>query len=369
MKTKGTKRESGLALLTVVGVMFLLLILGSAMISLVATGRATSLDSLQATQAFYVADGGTQYILMNQFAGDTDFSDNLSPTDPPFGPNAISLGAGRFWIEYLNQQADSITVRVTARVGDAVRVIQQAAGQGGSGEQYVTLADGNLNMNSSSGDIYGDVAVTGNTSIPEEVVVHGNIVQNPVLTVPSLDFSVYEAMCDTTIAGSYVVNANDTGDLCVTGSATIQGNVTFNGLLYVGGSVQVQGNNVIFNGSLVSEGNINADGRTGLRFNAQPGPNPGTHMPAIAADGNLSIKNADGAVINGVVWNTGNIDLSNSDGLDFRGSFMSGGNVLINSASGVSITFDSDLSAGIPGLQGGGGAVTGSLSLSGCNSN
>jgi len=44
---------------------------------------------------------------------------------------------------------------------------------------------------------------------------------------------------------------------------------------------------------------------------------------------------------------------------------MAGGNVILNSANNMNITFDSTLTVGVPGLSGGGGSQSGSLSLSG----
>jgi hypothetical protein len=343
--------------------MLLFGILGTSTVHLTANMLASANEDLQSSQAFYVAEGGLQYVHMSQLNGDSDFSDNVPPTDPPFGNNAIALSPGEFWVEYLNQATDSVTVKITSRVGSAVRVIEQSAGQSGTGQQYVTMAGGNINANGSSGNIYGDVGLRGNINVDEDVVVNGNIYEDPNLVLPTLDFNTYEAMCDSTHSGNLTISSNYTGDLCVTGNVKINAGVTYTGLLYADGNIDIQGDNVVVNGSLLSEGNVVADHRDGLQFNAQEIA-PGQHMPAIANMGNLSIKDSDGMVVNGVIWNDGNLDLTNSDDLQYRGSFMIGGNVILNSTSNISVTFDADLLAGIPGLSGGGGTQTGSLSLS-----
>lgn len=337
--------------------------MGITMVYLTANIISGSNEDLQSSQAFYVGEGGLQYVMMNQLGGDTDFSDNVSPTDPPFGANSISLSPGEFWVEYQNQQTNSVKVKITSRVGSAVRVIEQQAGQGGVSRQYVTLASGNLNANSSSGNIYGDVGLRGNVNMSDQVTVHGNIYQDPAIELPALDFDVYEDMCTSVYQGSKVFSSNYTGNLCVTGSVVFYSNVTYTGLLYVEGNVHIQGSNVVINGSLITEGNLNADHQSGLQFNAQVVN--GQHMPAIATNGNLSIKNSDGMRVTGVIWNDGNIDLSNSDNLQYTGSFMAGGNILINSASNLTLTFDADLLVGVPGLSNMGGGQSGSLSLSG----
>ena len=301
---------------------------------------------------------------MNELNGDSDFSDNVSPTDPPFGADSIALSPGEFWVEYLNQADDTVTVKVTARVGDAVRVIEQTAGQGGSGYEYVTIAGGNLNMISSSGTISGDVGLTGSANIDPDVVVNGNIVEDPTLEVPTLDFPTYEAMCDSTHSGNMTFSSDYTGDLCVTGNVTFNAGVTYTGLLYAGGNVTINGDNVVINGTIVAEGNVNGDNQTGLQFNAQP-LDPDVHMPAIATDGVLSLKNADNLQVNGVVWSDGSPDFTNTDNMVYTGSFITNGNVLMNNANNLTLTFDAALLAGIPGLTGGGVDTTGSLSLSG----
>lgn len=354
-----------MALIAVLLGMLLFSIMGTTMVFITANNLASSNEDLTGSQAFYVAEGGMQYVEMSQLNGDANFSDNVSPTDPPFGARSINLFPGKFWVEYVNPQQSSMTVRLTAKVGNAVRVIEQQAAQHGTGRQYVAMVGGNLNANNANGDIYGDLGLKGQANLNEPAtMVHGNIYQDPTLQLPTLDFNTYKNMCSSTYQGSKTFSSNYTGNLCVTGSATINANVTYTGLLYVMGSVSINGNNVVINGTLISDANISADHRKGLQFKADAS-NPSQHMPAIAAKGNVSIKDSDEMVVKGVVWGSGNIDLSNSDDLKYTGSFMSGGNVLLNSAREMSITFDSSFVVGVPGLSGFGGAQSGSLTLSG----
>lgn len=352
-----------LVVATILGMLFFG-IMGTTLVNITANNLSSATEDLQGSQAFYVAEGGMQYVQMNKLNGDSNFADNIPPTDPPFGANAISLSPGQFWVEYMNVTPDTVTVKITSRVGTAVRVIEQNAAQGGSGVQYVTMADGNLSIDDSTGNVFGDVAVTGSYDIDPDVTVNGNIVSDPDLEIPTIDFPTYEAMCDSTHSGNLTISANYTGDLCVTGNVTISAGVTYTGLLYVGGNLAINANNVVFNGSTVVEGNIQGNGRTGLQFNAQP-INPDEHMPAILTQGNLSFEDADNLTIYGVVWTDGNLSFDDSDNLTYTGSFMTDGNVTIDDVTGLTLTFDADVVAGIPGLSGGGGAVTGSLSLSG----
>lgn len=348
--------------LTSIMIMLFLGILGTSFNYMTATRLAGATEDLGSAQAFYVAEGGLQYTAMKYLNGDSDYSDNVSPTGDPFGGTPVTLGEGQFWVEYSDQVADSITVKVTARVGNAVRAVQVSAGQDSTGFNFVTLAGGNINMNDSTGDLFGDVGITGQANIDEDVTVHGDITEDPTLEIPTMDMGIYEGMCDETHVGNKTFNADYTGDLCVTGNVIFNDNVTYTGVLYVGGNVTISGDNVVINGSIVSEGNLNGDNRSGLQFNAQPGPDPGTHMPAIVTNGIISLKNDDGMQVNGVIWSDGNIDLTNSDNVNYTGSFITNGNLIANTTLNFQLTFDADLLVGVPGLgelgEGAGTAVS-----------
>ena len=356
--------KNGMAVLVIVIGMLIFSALGLGLVAMITDNISANTDQLQAAQTFYVAEGGLQYILMNQFNGDVNFSDNISPTDPPFGASSIALGPGQFWIEYSNQQPTSINIKVTAKIGNAVRTVQVTGGGGGSGYQYVTLGGGNLSITNSTGNVYGDAAVSGSATIGPNVTVHGNIVSNVNnLDQPTIDFQTYRNMTTTSYSGTHTFSANTIGNIYVSGNVTINANVTFTGVLYAGGNVALNGSNIHINGTLVSEGNISGSNLTGLQFISQPVPP--TQMPAILTNGNLSLQNDDNMQINGIVWTDDNLNFSNSDNFNYHGSFMTGGNTTIDHVTGLTLTFDSGVMASIPGLQGGGtGQQTGSLTLS-----
>ncbi len=355
-----------MAIITVLLAMFLLGSMGVSMVSVTGADVESQADDLTSQQAANVAEGGIQYILMSQFNGDSDFSDNVSPTGTPYGGTPVTLSPGQFWVEYSNQSTTAATIKVTAKVGDAVRTVTQSVGQEGSGYSYVTMVNGNINMTSSSGDVYGDAGLHGNANIGASVTVHGNITKDLSLAVPSLSFSPYQAMCTTTHIGNLTITGSYTGNRCVTGNVTITAGATVNGVMYTSGNVTFAGNNATINGTVVAEGNITGDNRTGLKF-LSVALDATTHMPALAAHGNVNLQNADGLKVSGAVWNSGNLNFSNTDNLDFTGSFMGGGNFNMNSATNLSVQFSSDLLVGVPGMSGVGSSST-SLSLSGWKS-
>src|SRR5579885_3773925 len=132
-----------MAFITVILGMLLFGAMGLSLVSIVSDNLSGSADDMEATQAFYVADGGLQYTIEKELNGDSNFSDNTSPTGAPFGGTPVSLGAGQFWIEYSNQSQNGIDVKVTGKVGNSVRVVRQTIDRSGSGYKYGVMMGGN----------------------------------------------------------------------------------------------------------------------------------------------------------------------------------------------------------------------------------
>ncbi len=360
--------EEGMALVAVIMGMLILSAIGVTMTHFVSSNAASASDDLQSSQAFYVAEGGMQYVLMNQLNGDSDYSNNVSPTAAPFGAPSISLNPGQFWVEYLNETSTSMTARVTARVGNATRAVQQAVTLGGSGFKYVTMAKGNLSITNTTGTVSGDVVMSGNYSIAPTVTMLGNVTSNPNLTIPPLDMSVYRNMTTSTYTGTMTISGNYTGNTYITKNLNINAGSTINGVLYVHGNVAFNGNNIVVNGTIVTDGNLNCANRTGLQFISQP-IDANHQMPAIVVDGNVGdFTNADNMKVRGLVWSTGNLSLNNTDNLDYVGSFMVDGNASFDTMTNFKLSFNSTYVTGVPGMTDLGGSNTASMVLSGWQS-
>lgn len=359
-------KQDGMIFIGTLMAMLFFSAMAASMNYLTATTTAGSIDDSQATQALYVADGGMQYIQMSQLNNDMNFSDNVSPTEDPFGGTSITLGAGQFWVEYLNKTASTMTVRVTSRVGNAVKVISQNVTRANNPNEFAVMAGGNFNSNSSTGVINGNIALTGNANIDTDIVHNGTVTSSPTMTMPQLDFNLYKAMCASTYVGNLVISANYTGNLCVTGTVLIRDNVTYTGLLYATGNVTISGNNVTINGSIFSEGNFRADHNAGLSIRTSTS-NPTQMMPAIASKGNLSIVGSDNMIVEGYAWTEGNLDFGNSDHYRVRGALVAGGdfngNIIMNSTEDLSLTFDATYMTGMVGYTPG-GIPSGPLTIS-----
>ncbi len=346
--------------------------MGLSLVSVVSDNLSGSTDDLETAQAFYVADGGMQYTIMKELNGDSNFSDNVSPTGAPFGGTPVSFNPGQFWIEYSNQSQNGIDVKVTGKVGNSVRVVRWTIDRSGSGYKDGTMMGGNFiaSASTSTGDIYGNAGISGNINLGTNVVVHGTLAQDPTLVPPSIDSLVYKNMCTTTVSGNYTVSSNYSGNLCVLGgNVTFSGNLTYTGLLYTNGNITFNGNNLTVNGTIVAEGSVDGSkggaGLNHLQFNAQPSAD-GTYMPAILGNGStFTFQKAQNMTVHGVLWNPHNpMNMKQMNNLDLTGSFIAGGNVDLSSSTHMKITFDWDYLVGIPGLSGGSHTLT-SLGVNG----
>ena len=354
------QNQKGTAFFGVVLAMLFFTTMGITTVSLVANDSTGATGNLNGSQSFYVAEGGLQHVIMNELAEDTDFGDNVSPTDAPFGANSIALGDGEFWVEYLNQSSSSIDVRVTAQVGNAVRVVQQTVTPGSY--PYSALVDGNFSLNNTEGTIDGDIGVNGNYN-GDDMAVTGTIYEDMDIDMPTVDFAEYLDLIDTTQNGNYTISSDYTGNLRVTGNLKIDGNITITGILYVDGNVDFDGDNVTVNGTIVTEGNLNGNNHDDLSFLAQP-LDDGTQMPALVVDGNITINNSENITIAGTVWADGNINMNSMENVNFVGSLISNGNINLENGEDIQLVFESDYMEGllgfsdIPGAPGGGGGLT-----------
>jgi len=357
--------DRGSALIAVLLAVFLFGAIGATVSSLTASNLASSTEDFEGSQAFQVAEGGMQWVLMNQLTGDSDFSNNASPTGAPLSAKSIALGSGEFWVEYTNVQPSQMTVKVTSRVGKSVRVVEQQAGQvtQQGGHKEVILAWGNTVL-SNSGDIYGDVAMVSGNMTTVGVKLHGTAYQDPKLALPWLDREAYRSMCTKTYSSAKTILSKTTinGNVCYKGNVEIQGNVTVNGLLFVDGEIAVQGSNVTINGSMIATGNISGGWSNNVQFNA--GTQGSTHMPALAGH-YINFDRMNNLQINGLFWSDRDVTIVNSNNAQITGTLVSMRTITMTSDSNLALTFSSNLLTGIPGFQYDAGTASTTLALSG----
>jgi len=352
--------EQGIVFIAMVVGMMVLSIFGLTIAALVSNQMTSSIQKLQSAQAFYIADGGLQYILMDELDGDPDLSDNVSPTDPPFGPTSITMGRGEFWVEYSNQEVSSIDIKVTARVRDSIREVEGRISRNEFDVNAATMVDGNISIANTTGEIYGAVLANGtNMSIDDAVVnlpAANDWIAEADIIVPDILLSVYDAMTTSTHIGNLTITSAMspyTANIHVTGNLTIGDDVIVKGLFYAEGGIVVKGGGTtgsIINGTLVSEGNINIQNGNIVHITAQA-IDADHHMPAIVSTGTLSIS-ATETIITGLVW-TGSVGTtSNCETFTLTGALICQQNANIANVEDLSIIYDPTVLGGIPGLVG-----------------
>lgn len=242
MMDKLKKNERGFSLIIVIFAILFLGVMGLAMNLILSTFTDSSILEMRGAQAFYVAEGGKEYILKSQFANDTNYADNVSPTGAPFGGSPITLGPGQFWVQYYNLTTDDGRIVITGRVGSSVRVVSQnfkstySNGVSSGGNTTMTQSQ------SGGGLLNGDLSCGATCSIDPGYTVGGTITSGTGIAPPASSFQALVARTTSTV-GSLNING-DYG----TAAAPIYVHVT--------GNVSIGDNAGTIYGMIVSDGNI-----------------------------------------------------------------------------------------------------------------
>ncbi len=360
------KNQQGFSLVTVIFVMLVLGSMGVGLSSSLSPQVVSSNMQNQGDQAFFIADGGLQYVIKEYFADDSDFSDNVAPTPAPFGNTPITLGSGQFWVEYSGQSSTATTVTVTSRVGSSVRAVQQTVTKPASASgpyAYALHGNGNLSMQGGTGVIDGDLSAGGNISKQDDWTINGATYAQNSEDAPDIDLDDYIAMTSSTYNGNLAISGNYNTSIRVTGNLTINSNTTINANIVANGNITI-GSNVTINGFVAAGGNISMNNETGLNFSgAVIGPE-GTALAVLAANGNISMNTAKNgsASVNGYIVTGGNMSFNagKDSTLAINGFVLAHGNASISNQGIVTITYDENLA--ISASSGGSGS---GLTLSG----
>jgi hypothetical protein len=348
MRRKISRGEKGFSLITVIFVMMLLSSVGIGMSNVLSTQALTTVESYQSEQALYVADGGLQHTISNQWMGDTDFSDNVSPTPAPYANGSIPLSNGEFWVQYSNQSASAVTITVTSRVENSIRKVRQTLTlqAGDTPYDYAVYGNGNLSLQGGTGTINGNISAGGNISNADNWTINGSETPNNSVALPDVDvINDYSSFTSSTYSGNTTISGNYSTNIYITGNLDISSNTTINGYIVVGGNIKI-GSNVTVNGMLAAAGNIDANNETNLNFNSILGPS-GETIPALVASGNLSLGiSKDGvASVNGYMRAEGNLHITNQKDSTFtlNGFMVANGNFSASNQGIVTINYNAAL--------------------------
>lgn len=303
--------KNGFAILTVVFVMVVFAVLGTAVVSYVTTAGNEMMDEYQSEQAFAVGEAGLQYTA-EELQNDTDWSGNTGTTK--------SFGPGSFTTSYLAQTVNTATVRSVGTVGGISRTMQQDFSSGYpkafSKGIYVNR---NIDVNAgATGHVYGDVTAGQNINETAGVTFHNTIEENsPTASVPTPNWAYLQSIATNVISGNYTfASGTYTGRYYITGNATIRSNVTING-------------------SIFTRGNVNSSNRSNITITAT------APYPAVVAQNGATFNSVPNLNITGWIHGTTSVAFTNGATITLNGGISSGQDVLFSGGtSTVSLTYN-----------------------------
>ena len=120
-KTGRQGNQKGAALIAVVIIIVILAFMGVMFLSMVNTASLTSVNDMQSTQALYVAEGGTEYILGNRV-----FPNYSLTTATTLGAGSFTVATPAYLTAALTNVATTVTVNSTTGFPGAGRIIIDA---------------------------------------------------------------------------------------------------------------------------------------------------------------------------------------------------------------------------------------------------
>jgi len=345
------KHSEGFSVISLIFGMLLLSAIGMNMSPLVSTKAMSELAYLKGQEAFYVAEGGLDYILAKEFMndGDSDFSTNVSPTGAPFGGTPIALGQGQFWVVYLNLTKDSGDVLVTARVGNSVRQVQQTINRASLAASALQ-SGGNTDLSESQsggGLIEGDISYGGNFSSDPGYSILGNIAGGA--QPPAVDLTTLINLTTSTYTGNLTIDGNYSNNTHVTGDVDIEDEGTITGIIVADGDVTIDVKQSGFRnvtGTIAAAGNISGNFKQQSVATFQPQAAGGAMQPMFYAGGNIELDFHQQTTVTfrGLIHAGGNIDLKlrQQDSVSVEGALMANGNIEVDSKQQSFLTIDKE---------------------------
>lgn len=359
-KQGNQKGERGFSLITVVFVMLALSSLGIGLTTNLSTMSHGSIEELDYHKVFYVADGGLQTVLSQQFLGDTDYSDNVAPTPAPYEVGGIALGDGTFWVEYSSQSVDAVTLTVTAQINNSIRIVRQTITKPPSEAfGYAMYSQDNMNINGGNGTINGSISSGGNISNNDGWTINGGQSSSNTVELPEVNVvEDYSPYTDSSHAGDLTISGEYNQNIYVTGNVTIAAGTTINGIIVTAGNAEI-GDNVTLNGMLAATGNIgSAPNVEGINFTGTTN-SLNAVLPLLVAEGSITMNTAKDTTveIDGYIMAEGSIHLNTGKDstLVIDGLLISHNLVQINNQGNVTLNYDAAMAAN---LSSGTGSIT-----------
>lgn len=321
-------KNKGYALIVTIYVVIVFAVVGITVAAFIASESIANALALSGLKAVHVAEGGAEYILVNDLVSDNDWSDNNGQTY-----SNISLGEGVFDAAIRSSSEGSCTVEVTGYInrgnpisGIARRVrIEVAKDVNLALINAVAAIGGRINMNNTTGSINGGDLVSTDDVV---VAMGGNygVSSYESISAPFIDWIQYKNLAVS--QGNYYG-----GDLTLS-------NVTKNGIIFVGGNVRID-DDVTINGSLIVQGKINMNNTERLYISSE------AYYPALASavlvTGESAMINGthlEDSYINGLIYSAGNITFNVIDNVTVVGAMLSEGRISMVNGVNFNLTYD-----------------------------
>lgn len=304
------KNKQGIVFITALAMMFILLTLGMAYMMITRSETTITANQINALKVFYAAEAGVEHSIAELIAGTDVDGDGL-------GNVSGSLGSYSYAAAY-DSAASKITSVGTAGIL-ASRTIEVEINLG-SFTGALQIAK-NINANSTSGTITGNVDAGGNINL-DSLVINGTVTEKKEdIIIPSPSFEDYKADADYTYSGKTTFASNPP-----------------DGIHYIDGNLTIKGNNITVNGTLVVTGNLIMNSAEGFTIT------PEGDYPAIVVGNNFNANSIEDSTFNGLIYVGNNATFNSWDNTQIVDGAIVSGNLLdLNSGPNVTINFNPSL--------------------------
>ncbi|MBA4393787.1 MAG: hypothetical protein C0407_09575 [Desulfobacca sp.] len=287
------KREDGISVIALIVAILLLGSIGYIMSSLMSGSQESVPRILDSSRAFYIAQGGVEYV-GKYLNGQSSWMSLISP------PTSQTLGTGNFTVTYSPVDASNLNATITGNSGTAHRGISVSYRKSG----FAIRSQGGISMGNNAvldcdpSDPFNQICNSTNLntcpctqqSTPVSAMLPITVPNSPVPPAPAIGCNI--SGIQTIPAGTYYCSAgmifNNNANVSVSGSVTIftttftlNNNVRFNSpgsaanlLILAQGNVNLN-NNARFRGAIYAPGyDINISNNvifTGFFAGGRPG--------------------------------------------------------------------------------------------------
>ncbi len=303
----GVRYKQGIAFITALAMMFILLTLGAAYLMIARSEIQVNTNQMNALRAFYVAESGIEHAVAELKEGTDIDGDGL-------GTVSGSLDGYNYSVTY---GPVTSTITSVGTVEQASRSIEVKISM--SGFTGALQVGANIDASSTSGTVTGNVDA-GHILDLDSLVIEGTVTDHDGdLAVPSPTFSSYEAIADYVYDGNQVFDVDPPP-----------------GIHYINGNLTIE-NNITINGTVVVTKGLNMNSAENCTIT------PSGKNAAIIVSQNITANSIGGSTFNGLVYAGHSILFNSWSEVTVDGGIVAGHTLNLIGGENVSVTFDADL--------------------------